>query len=99
MKKKSLHFTFQKEFISQKALRQVISVNQHIYEFLLNSDCDNYFLDVKRKDGAEIDIEFEQNFQTQVFDQQIRIELQEEFGKIRESIVRFAFYPAEDIKE
>ena len=98
MSEMSLTICFNKEIVSNKAIRQVICTYQHTYDFILTCSNNCYFVNIKKKTGVNLAPDFEQKFKTEVSDQQIRIELQNEFGSLRDSIVKFAFLPVEDFE-
>ena len=54
----SLQICFNKEFVSNKAIRQVISVHQHTYDFSLTCSNDCYFVDIKQKGEANLESDF-----------------------------------------
>lgn len=87
---------FSSKIISLQAVTQVISIYHHFYKFTI-SECEtNYLVQIEDIGLAEVDDVFCEKFKKEVLDQQIRVDLQKEFGSLRDTIVKYAFFPAEE---
>ncbi len=94
-KEKRSQIVFSKEAITLKAIRQIISIYQDRFDFEVNENSDNYIINISNIDSLVSLKKIKNEFN----DQQIRIDLQEDFGKLRDLIVKYAFFPAEsDLK-
>lgn len=87
---------FSSKLISSQALIQVVSMYQHLYKFTI-SECElNFSVRVDNIGLVTLDDSFCEKFKNEVYDQQIRLDLQKEFGALRDTIVKYAFFPAEE---
>lgn len=87
---------FSSKIISLQAVTQVVSMYQHLYKFTIAEGEPNFSVQIENIGLANLDGAFCEKFKNDVLDQQIRIDLQKEFGSLRDTIVKYAFFPAED---
>ncbi len=94
--KKEYTLDFDNKVISKEALLQVMSIYKGKADFELTlKDTNEYQLKVIEI-GEE---ELSQKLRQDILDQQVRIDLEKEFGSLRADIVRYAFSSAENINE
>lgn len=85
-----------KEFFERECILQVSSEYSSSYfvSFYPISH-DSLEITIKSKDNTAIDETLLRSFFNDCIDQQIRIDLQKEFGELRNKIVEYAFFPVE----
>lgn len=89
--------TFDKNVISKEAILQVISIYKGKADFDLKLIESNEYKLIAREIGEE-EISL-QNLKQDLTDQQVRIDLEKNFGSLRADIVRYAFSSAENFNE
>lgn len=92
---KTIELNFLKKAVSIKAIQQVMSQYQEEFAFNVSEIENKYVLELIPKSEMIVEKVVE-NMSSQIIDQQIRLDLQQEFGQLRDIIVRYAFFPAEE---
>lgn len=88
------HITASKEFFERDAVLAVSSkYSEEFYVSVMPHDEFHVSIILERKDRENILENTLRQFMNELIDQQIRVDLQKEFGKIRETIVKHAFFP------
>lgn len=92
IQKETSQLILSKKLITLKAIKQLISIYQGKIDFEVNVKSDNYVININKTDST---ISLDQ-IKNEFLDQQIRIDLENDFGNLRDLIVKYAFFPAEN---
>lgn len=88
--------TAEKEYFERDCILRVVSEYTHEY-FISFYPSSEYSIEINitAKDNSDIDESLLKEFFNNCIDMQIRIDLQKEFGELRERIVNYAFLSVE----